>query len=167
MERLSSVSSTFEGYQPSHQSLIFQSTCLWVWHADKIPPHVGISAEGNYFSLKVKGKDADVSVKTILDLIDRKKIPTLCYVLSDDPPNLAEVFQAYTQARAGEITCLYPIREALRIPEAGQLSDVLKVLEGEGRIHRALGLYLPENYRGLPHYGLREIHERLERLSHE
>ncbi|NBR15845.1 MAG: hypothetical protein EBU01_14895, partial [Crocinitomicaceae bacterium] len=38
---------------------------LWILHADKIPPHIGISIDGQYFSLKAKGKDENISDKSI------------------------------------------------------------------------------------------------------
>ena len=30
---------------------------IWIFHADKIPPHIGISSQGFFFSLKSNGKD--------------------------------------------------------------------------------------------------------------
>ena len=30
---------------------------IWIFHIDKIPPHIGISSQGVFFSLKSNGKD--------------------------------------------------------------------------------------------------------------
>ena len=31
---------------------------IWIFHVDKIPPHIGISSQGVFFSLKSNGKDS-------------------------------------------------------------------------------------------------------------
>lgn len=165
MEQLNSVFDSIEGFQPSHQALFSRSTCLWIWHADKIPPHIGISSNGLYFSLKVKGKETDLPVSVVLDAIQRKKIPSLCYLLSDQIEDLSLHFNAFHRAVAGEITCLFPIREALGLPVASQLSELLESLEQEGRIEKKIGFFLPEDFNGLPNYGMFEIHERLQQLA--
>ena len=42
-----------------------QGLFLWVFHADKIPPHIGISLDGCFFSLKSSGVDIDLELSLI------------------------------------------------------------------------------------------------------
>jgi len=46
---------------------------LWVFHVDKIPPHVGISIDGVYFSMKVSDCDFKLDVDTVYQVVQRKK----------------------------------------------------------------------------------------------
>ena len=41
----------------NNESALNTGCYLCIWHANKIPPHIGILIDGSYFSLKVKGKD--------------------------------------------------------------------------------------------------------------
>ncbi|MFN5846790.1 MAG: hypothetical protein ACK46O_13885, partial [Flavobacteriia bacterium] len=50
---------------------------LWILHADKVPPHVGCSIDGNYYSLKVSGKDEGVNVAKVQTVIEKKGILTI------------------------------------------------------------------------------------------
>ena len=63
------------------QKIDEQKCLLWVWHADKIPPHLGLSVEGRYFSLKANGKDFMTEIDAVLQIISKKKIKTLCFEL--------------------------------------------------------------------------------------
>ena len=50
---------------------------LCVLHADKTPPHIGISINGLYYSLKAKGKDIALPVNEVFKVVERKKIATV------------------------------------------------------------------------------------------
>ena len=165
MEQLNSVFNSINEYQHSDLSLVESTTCLWIWHADKIPPHLGISSKGKYFSLKVKGKDWQVPVSILFDTIERKKIPTLCLVLKTEASSLEEVFGSFEHAKAQEVTCLFPIREALKLPHALQLQHLIGLLGEEERIDKCFGFNLPSNFIGIPDYEIKDIHDRLEQLS--
>lgn len=45
---------------------------LWVWHADKIPPHIGFSINSHYFSLKANGRDVNVPIDSIIAVIHKE-----------------------------------------------------------------------------------------------
>lgn len=166
MEALNSVFNSIEGFEPSHHAVIIEALCLWIWHADKVPPHVGLSFQGKYYSLKVKGKDWQVPVYRVVEAIDKKNIPSLCLVISHAAHDPSILFEGYQRAEAGKITCLYPIREYFELPEVSQLSELLAHLTEVKKIQRIFGFHLPENYSGIPSYGLQHIHARLEQLTH-
>ena len=58
---------------------------LWVLHADKIPPHIGLSKNDQFYSLKVSGKDEGLPVRNVLQIIEKKNI-------ADNIWNPVEVF---------------------------------------------------------------------------
>ena len=43
----------FDFIDPNFENVNHQKTLLWIVHANKIPPHIGISVDGYFFSLKV------------------------------------------------------------------------------------------------------------------
>lgn len=139
--------------------------CLWVLHADKIPPHIGISKDGLFYSLKVTGKDENVSVEALVNTITKKKIPTLCYELYDLNPDLKSVFSNYSFAIAESITCLAPIKDALACPHANKVSELIDHLEAESQIKVVGGTFLPDGFSGISSYEVGEIHARLKALG--
>lgn len=143
----------------------FSNSVIWVLHADKIPPHIGFSSENIFYSLKVSGKDEQLNVQHVLDLIHRKKIPSLFIQLKTVVP-LTEVKHTYNQyerAVYGSVTCLTPIREFVHQPDARQLSDLLNGIDHT--IETTAGVNLPENYTSLPVYSIDEIYSYISELS--
>ncbi len=141
---------------------------LWIWYADKIPPHIGCSGEGKYFSLKVSGMDLGIPVEKVFDLVQRKKIAFLLIELEINftEDQLQQHFRRYNKAGINGPTCLTPICDLLSSPsEIAQLSSLLKWLKEQGKTMKIQGVNLPANYSGLPVYGEQEIQERLEKLS--
>lgn len=147
---------------------VYQSTVLWVIHADKVPPHIGISTSGSFYSLKATGKDIGMPVDQLLKLIDRKKITTICYVLGDllKELNLIEIFDHYDKTIPRKITCLAPVKNVLSIDHANKLSELLRILRDKKKIARVIGFH-SENFSGIKDYDLEQIHERLEELVNE
>lgn len=143
----------------------FSKNVIWVLHADKIPPHIGFSADNTFFSLKVSGKDEGLHTDNVLELIQRKRIPTLLIQLADIRllETVKSEYDLFECAVFGSITCLNPIRNLLSQPEATQLSDLLNRIENN--IRRVGGVNLPDNYKTLPSYSTDEIHSYIRQLS--
>lgn len=142
---------------------------LWVWHADKIPPHIGCSADGLYFSLKVNGKDSALKTNKIFSLIDSKKIPTLFIKIKREirSRELFETFDHFLMAESGKTTCLSPITELLSCNSTVfQLSELLKHLEEMNQLEAVFGLNLADGYSSLPAYTKEDIENRLRKLEH-
>ncbi len=143
-----------------------QKALLWVWHADKIPPHIGFSINGNYFSLKANGRDVNVPVDSIVELIHKKKIPTLAiqldiYITND----VVEVeFLKFAKTVPLQITCLEPIKQIVGSTEASQLSELLTILNDRNQLQQVVGFYLPEDFKQIRSYTLEDIHRRLSDL---
>ncbi len=152
-----------------HSKLDSNGVLLWVWHADKIPPHIGLSTDGHYFSLKANGKDEHLSINRILELIQRKSIPTLCFHLdySISMNDITRTFDQFTVTVPNDITCLQPIKDVLNIPHAGQLTDLLIELYAQNHVRSVVGFNLPEDFNGIKQYSPEDIHERLTKLARE
>lgn len=143
----------------------FSKSIIWVFHADKIPPHIGFSTKNTFFSLKVSGKDEQLNAESVLELIQRKKIPALFIQLSTNIQlnELKDVYIPFEHAISGSVTCLTPIRNLLERPEANQLSDLLNQMTDD--IEIIAGSHLPDNYNSLPSYSIEEIYSYIQELS--
>lgn len=152
----------------SNVKSVNDALCLWVIHADKIPPHIGISFEGQFYSLKANGKDEGVKNDSLVSILNNKKIKTLIYVLNNlEQLDLAKVYEKYSSTIPGSVTCLHPIKEILNIPGADKIHDMIDVLSSKGSIRKCLGLNLGENFSGIKEYDLAAIHERLLKLKED
>ena len=147
-----------------------QGIFLWVFHADKIPPHIGISKDGQYFSLKVSSKDENISVESLSKLLKTKKIPTLIIKTSENSiqkRNLNAVFEQYQTADSEGLTCLTPITE-IYFSERKDLIliELLNLLNEAGVVETIFGINLPADYKGIPTYTREDIQQRLLHLKH-
>jgi len=140
---------------------------LWIWHADKIPPHIGVSLDDKYFSLKVSGKDNGLECSKTLNLALSKGIPLLLVELKSNLSinEISFEFDKYPQAKVGKTTCLTPICTILNHPKANQLSELLISCETE--ILNVKGFKLPANYSQLKNYTACDIQKRLQLLTNE
>ncbi len=146
------------------------SVMLWILHADKVPPHVGISIGHAYFSLKVDGKDVDVNVKNVLSVIRMKSIPTLLANVQDSPirkETIREIYNQFEYAEAPLYSCLTPIKQLFQRPEVTKLISLLEQLEADACIRGYYGLNLPQDYRGIPFYTEKDIHNHLNQLTRD
>lgn len=143
------------------------SVYLWVIHANKIPPHLGISDGASFYSLKANGKDDGLNVSKILPVLQKKNIATVFFEIQPSlcVKSAAKAFADYTTTIPGEITCLQPIKELFDIENALWLKELLEVLEERGGIVSAHGWQLPENFNGIPNYDAKHIHDRLNALA--
>jgi hypothetical protein len=141
---------------------------LWIWHADKIPPHIGCSLNGHYYSLKVNGKDEGLFTSKVVSVIENKKIPSVFVQLKKDfiPSEIQTVFANYQLAESTKNTCLTPITELFQCSDSiFQLSELLKYLKERGEIEIVFGLNLTKDYIYLPNYTQDDIKSRLLKLE--
>ncbi len=160
---------SFEFNEIRRESPVFEGSALiiWIWNADKIPPHLGISVGKSYFSLTYKGVEA-FQTAAMLRKIKRLQIP-MAFVrtkIDIDEDQAAKLFQSFERAKPGGSTCLSPIKE-LCDSGAGvlQLANLLKELEDSGSISDFHGLNLPPDYSALPEYSWLDIVKRIEQLD--
>lgn len=154
---------------PSLEKMDVTVVLLWVLHADKVPPHIGISSRAKFYSLKAKGKDVALPIDQIIRTIDKKKIATLCFHLDHyiDGDELHKVFNFYDKTEPGSVTCLSPIKELLKIQVAEKLTELLDALFVESKINCVYGFHLPIDFDGIKNYDTEQIHSRLRKLSND
>lgn len=156
----------FQNIESLHSVDLNNGNFLWIWHANKIPPHIGASVNGAYYSLKVSGKDNALPVKRVQRIIQDKKIPFVAIKLVGDIKDLEMVFEKYSVAKAGEISCLEPIKEFLSVnATCSKLEDLLMEIHKKGQVGNIAGLYLPQDFTYLPEYTKDDINIRLAKLE--
>ena len=154
---------------------------ITIIHATRIPPHIGLIADGNYCSLSVKGQDINTSVSALLKNSIIRKIPTIFVKIKPHPTfsytYLREHFitnvQLFPRVDVGVATCLSPItmffEEVYSIPmkEVNYLYELLPVLESNGLIESSSSLFIDTiNYR-LPLYTNTEIDKGIKKVREE
>lgn len=142
-------------------------TVLWVLHADKVPPHIGVSIDGRFFSLKANGKDIDVPVQHLLEIVNRRGIALLCFSLNDllSKEAVRNSFLPYDKTIPNKVTCLNPIKTVLGDSQSGKLVELLASLDKACRIKSVYGLNIPVEFEGIKRYDIAYIHARLSLLN--
>ncbi|MEN9400628.1 MAG: hypothetical protein RL632_1731 [Bacteroidota bacterium] len=141
---------------------------LCVLHADKIPPHVGCLVDGQFFSLKVNGKDEQIPVNQLFKALSLKQVPTL-FIRVDREIKLnwvKEVYANYTAIQVGQSTCLSPLVELFKCKESvRKLSGFLEYLDAQGLIDTVFKVHLTDEFTAISAYSLEEIEQHLVYLS--
>ena len=147
------------------ESLLDQGTFLWVIHADKIPPHIGLSIDGRFYSLKAKGVDFDRDAALMLQVIKTKAIKTLFYRLPQmDIVQVQEMFNRFTTATSDNATCLQPIKELVNDAVSPTIHGLLETLAEREQLSEVFGLNIDSSFTGIHDYTLADIHQRLDKL---
>jgi hypothetical protein len=141
---------------------------LWISHADKIPPHIGISMNGRYYSWKAKGLDFEIDVAVLQKSIDLLQLPSIQIVLnfrlSED--RLKIIFTE--MENLPKVNCYSPIKKAFELgDDLPYIYSMLAYLEEQGSILEIFGQYLPENFKGLMPYTQIEIDNRIINLRNQ
>ena len=140
---------------------------VWVWNANKIPPHLGISVDGTYYSLKYNGKDEGISVEALFRVVQKERIPTLFIGIDEQlsAEKLIKIFGKYEVASSDGVTCLKPISEIFNAMECRTIFDLLSNLTEEGKVKSVDGICLPEVFEGMPYYNYESVLSRLKELE--
>ena len=148
---------------------VLKGVVVWVLHADKKPPHIGLSVDGCFFSLKARGKDVDIPIKNVVSLMNLKKTPFICFCLKDyiSKNDVSSSFQFFHNTIPYKVTCLEPIKKILKEHNSTKLVELLFYLHQKERIENIYGLNLPKDFNGIKDYNLDDINKRLIFLSQD
>ncbi len=140
---------------------------LYIFHAHKIPPHLGLIVNNLFYSLKANGVDFGLSNHKINALLNRKEISTLVVEIDIDIDQQVEkVFNAYGDNIAEGRTCLNPISEFLfGHSKHSKVGELLKDLQDMNAIRALYGFYLPDNFNGIFNYSEEDINARIKNLQ--
>ena len=139
---------------------------LWIFHVDKIPPHVGISQDGIFYSLKSNGKDYSLE-SSVFQIIENKSIKCLIVKLRNksNKADIQAVFDQYERAFSAEVSCLTPIKEILGLDKyIPKLSSLLFELESRNMIVGYCGFNVTKSECGILNYDVSDIDKRLNLL---
>lgn len=157
---------TFEHLKPNNCYEEFEGLSLWIFHIDKVPPHVGLSVGDMFFSLKSNGRD-ELPIIKLIQLIDKKEIKSIVLnlrvniILSE----VRRVFSLYDRAFSVKTSCLAPIKEVLNISEnVIKLSELLSHLNDNNILSEYHGFNVTESELGILSYGPEDIEKRFNRL---
>lgn len=142
---------------------------LWIWNADRIPPHIAISRGQNYFSLTYRDCEIQKNVAAMARKAKRTAIPLVLVNISDwsFERDFTAIFQQYERAKVGGPTCLTPVKEVLGLTNGvSQLAELLTEIEKHLHLKQVFAVNLSRTYRGIPNYTVSEIMSRIE-LLHE
>jgi hypothetical protein len=153
-----------EKYLNVHTVFNSNELTIWVLHADKTPPHIGISIEESFYSLKINGKDDGLAIPTLLQLMEKKEIPSLAITLNIPMSHeqVKSVFLSFGSKIGVYQTCLSPITKLLT-PQLNDLIliELLSELDKKEQIKCVYGFNLPHGYVGIPNYTRETIQQRI------
>ena len=159
----------FDSIDHNLENINHQKTLLWILHADKVPPHIGISVDGLFFSLKVRGKDEFLPTDKLVNLLRSKKIASVLVELRMrlTLEELTEKYNHFDCARDLKSSCLVPVNQLINSnSKISRLKELLDILQVKKQINRVFGLNLAETYKGIPYYTTEQIELRLKKLKH-
>lgn len=144
-----------------------KGTFLWAFHVDKIPPHVGISIDGFYFSMKASECDFNLNVETVYQVVQRKKIPSFLVSIlhTQQLTALKMIFNEYgNKIKIGD-SCMTPVIRFLEENEQFLLEELLDSLTQSNRIDSVMGLHLPKEFEHLPFYTHEDVQLHIAQLK--
>ncbi len=139
---------------------------LWIFHVDKIPPHVGISQDGIFYSLKSNGKDFLLE-EHVIQLIKNKSIKSVILNLkfNSNKALIQDVFNQYERAFSAEVSCLTPVKKILNLQnDIPKLSSLLSELENRNMIKGYSTFNVTKSECGILNYEVADIDRRLKFL---
>ena len=79
------------------EDINFNHSILWVINNDKKPPHIGLSFNNKYFSLKANGLDLGLQTNSVLNFLNTKNTPFILIQLieNSDKRDLFSVFESF------------------------------------------------------------------------
>jgi|TARA_R110000737_G_scaffold182215_1_gene205547 hypothetical protein len=131
---------------------------IWIWQAHKLPPHLGISQNGKYYSLLYDRKQVALSIESQMEIIRRKKLSMIWQEITSESKDLSDIFTNYTSCASDNSSCIQPILDGLEIKKkGGVLFDLLSDLSNHDTLGKALCLNLPYDFKGIKKYNRREV----------
>lgn len=158
-----------------------------LFHPTNPPPHLLILVNGAVFSLAVSGPRVNWAFKDLLDMVSRRKIPTL-FISLREPSSLLikgtkvkelihDLTVVHPGVHANEATCLFPIMEFCKtvynidISEVKVIFDLLDQLEEISLIKELsqmnLGEWVQDGVFRITRYGEEEVNSMITNLKNK
>ena len=152
-----------------------------VIHATRIPPHIGLIADGKFHSLTIKGQDINTSLEALIKNSNLRKIPSLFIKIKNHStfsvPYLKEHFisniQQFPKVDIAVATCLSPVKlffeevYNVSMSNVNYLFELIPKLYSEGLIENISSLFVDEDTYELPVYSDEEINTGIAQVRNE
>ena len=108
-----------------------------------------------------------MSIEGLLEIVNRRTITTLCFVLNSsvEIESIVNEFERFEKTIPNEVTCLRPIKNVLNHKSATKLVELLQLLEENDNIDQVMGLNVKDDFDGIQDYDVEAIHVRLKSLN--
>jgi len=156
-----------------------QGTYILLLHANKIPPHLGLIANGKYFSLTANESQVALEGESIWRMIQSKNIPSLFIEVDSESSEeiLTDVFSQFEKAVPGKISCLQPLKtyfsslHQINVDEVNYVFDLVEQLESYdlilGSYYQNLSEELKDGSFTMITYTMEEIYNRIAILQQQ
>ncbi len=142
------------------KSILDLGLYLWIWKPEEKSPHLGISLDGLYFSLKIANKQENIKVETILDFIERKKKSIIFVKLETfvELELIQGVFEKFNNCQTDACSCSAPLFDIL-VPgvKRALLFNLLDELGRGTKIQSIYEINLAEEFHGIPFYTKEDV----------
>ena len=168
-----------QNIQPVEELHLDEGTYILLLHANKVPPHLGLIVDAKYYSLTANEAQVELSVKPIWRMIQSKGIGTLFIQVNSvgSLDLLNEVFAQYSQAIAGKVSCLQPLKtyfekhHQLKVDDVNFVFDLVNRLDQYDMLgatyHMNLEEELSKNSFELKEYTMDDIYARIQEIQKE
>ena len=160
---------------------LLKGVYIAVIHATRIPPHIGIIADGKFHSLSIKGQDINTSIEVLIKNSNQRKIPSL-FIKIKPHSTFSELYlkehfitniQQFPKVDIGVATCLSPVKlffeEVYNVPmnTVNYLFELVQKLYSEGLIENISSLFVDEKKYEFPVYTTAEINAGIAQVRSE
>lgn len=143
-------------------------------NAHEKPPHLGVFSNNKYFSLSVNEVHNNLDLTVILQVIHRKKIPSIFISFNKTFNNslLEKIFASYSDLSEG-MTCINPIKKMLNkqlfnVNEVQFVFELIPLLEKSNQLksyhHLYCEPYLNNDCFELRKYTMEDVLTRIKKL---
>ncbi|MBU2018357.1 MAG: hypothetical protein KJ941_01815 [Bacteroidetes bacterium] len=135
---------------------------LWIWNPHQKPPHIGLSIDKKYFSLRFNKLEHSVEIEHVTKKVTRSQIPLILIELNltRSEKFIENTFSKYKSCYENECSCLLPILQSLKVEEEKfLLRDLLKLLQERNNIVRKFSINLPHHWSDIPVYSSQDVQE--------
>ena len=157
----------FEEFAIENQNVDFNNLYIWIINSDKTPPHIGISRNLQFFSLKATGKDNGLSTMDTFSLFKKKKIEFILVELNSllFDRDLEKVYSSYSTAIPTKVSCITPVLDFLNLSEPFLLFDLIRYLNKKNMISSVNVYNFRREKLGLGIYGDKDVAFEIEKLQ--
>ena len=155
-------------------NVLKSSTGIILINAHEKPPHLGVFSNDKYFSLSANEIQNSLDVAVVLQIINRKKIPSIFISFKKTLNNsiIEKIFASYSDLKEG-MTCVNPIKKLVNqqiceINNVQFIFELIPLLEKSDHLksyhHLYCESYLDANYFELREYSMEDILTRIKKL---